>query len=512
MIQPAPEADRPSPAEPATRRKFFRDALAAVAVAPAIIRSRDKHPRKTELARRAAPQQIADSTIPPPATWADPRLRLVRRATMGLTAADVAAVKQDGYQQWLNDQVHYADIDDTDMDAAIAARYPLLSQTATQLSTANAGTVQNQLQEATIYRAAFSKRQLYERMVEFWSDHFNISITKVGYLKVVDDREVIRKYALGKFSDLLWASAHSGAMLAYLDQTQSRVGAPNQNYAREIMELHTLGVNGGYTQTDVAELSRVLTGWTTTGAGDFFFNAARHDFGAKTVLGTTIPASSPAVGAAAVSEGEQMLKLLASHPSTATFIATKLLKWLLTPEPTTSQINTIAGVFRATKGDIKLVVRAILNDAWVGNAPAKFKRPFHHVVSSLRATQPAVASTSGMRGQLNIVGQQLFFWETPDGYPDTVEYWSGNIEPRWSFATTMSTQNSATSVQLSTAAYLSGSPAAAIDKIDTDYFGGEMSLALRSALLGYISGGTLTDTRVRETIELALSAAEFQWY
>src|SRR6185436_18146149 len=114
--------------------------------------------------------------------------------------------------------------------------------------------------EGTIFRAAFSRRQLYERIVEFWSDHFNIAFTKVGYLKVVDDRDVIRKYALGRFRDLLMATAKSPAMLAYLDQTQSRRGAPNENYARELMELHTVGVDGGYTQTDVSDLARVLTG------------------------------------------------------------------------------------------------------------------------------------------------------------------------------------------------------------------------------------------------------------
>jgi len=132
---------------------------------------------------------------------------------------------------------------------------------------------------------------------------------------------------LGKFPDMLKASAHSASMLAYLDQTQSRNTAPNQNYAREIMELHTLGVDGGYTQTDVAELSRVLTGWTIQGRGNFTFNANIHDWNAKMVLGVTIPAGAPSQGQAGINEGEQMLDVLVNHPNTARYIATKMLMW-----------------------------------------------------------------------------------------------------------------------------------------------------------------------------------------
>ena len=198
-------------------------------------------------------------------------------------------------------------------------------------------------------------------------------------------RDVIRKHALGKFPDMLKASAHSPSMLAYLDQTQSRNTAPNQNYAREIMELHTLGVDGGYTQDDVAELSRVLTGWTIQGRGNFVFNPAIHDWTAKTLLGVTIPAGSPSLGQAGINEGEQMLDLLVNHPSTARFISTKMLMWLLTPTPTETQISAIASVYKATGGDIKSMIRAILNDAWLprraDEAPSAV--PFPRVVAAV---------------------------------------------------------------------------------------------------------------------------------
>jgi hypothetical protein len=452
-----------------------------------------------------APIQVPDS-------WRDVKLRLLRRATYGIIPEDVQSIQVQGYQEWLNDQVSVSPIDSTDFENLIEARYPLLSQTPAQLSAANSGTLRQQLQDATLYRAAFSPRQLYERMVEFWSDHFNISYDKVGYLKAVDDREVIRKHALGKFGDLLKASAHSPAMLAYLDQNLSRSGSPNQNYARELMELHTLGVDGGYTQDDVAELSRVLTGWSFNGAGVFTFVPSRHDYGAKTVLGVNIPASSPTLGVAAVDEGEEILDLLINHPSTSRFIATKLLKWLLTPNPTQTQIEAIAGAFRATHGDIRLVVRAILNEGWMMTAPAKLKRPFHLVASALRATNAVVNNAASMTTQVRTLGQPLFQYETPDGYPDAMEYWVGNILPRWAFGTTLSNSASTTTINVDVAPYLAGTADAAVDRIEAEFFGNELSLSARQRLLTYIKGGTFNSTRVRETIALALDMYEFQWY
>jgi uncharacterized protein (DUF1800 family) len=299
-------------------------------------------------------------------------------------------------------------------------------------------------------------------------------------------------------------------MMLYLDQSASRNKAPNQNHAREIMELHTLGVDGGYTQTDVSELSRVLTGWTVQGRGSFVFNPAIHDWGSKTVLGVTIPAGSPSLGQDGIKEGEQMLDVLVNHPSTARFIATKMLRWLLTPDPSETQISTIASVYRATGGDIKAMIRAMLNDSWLPAAPMKLKRPFHYLASALRSTAPTVTTLAPMSFQLTLLGHPIYSWDTPDGFPDKIEYWAGNIVPRWSFATTVS--NSSTALVVDTTAYRAGSPDAAVDLIDQNFFGGEMPLVTRTGLLTYIKAGTFTDARVRETIALAISANAFQWY
>jgi uncharacterized protein (DUF1800 family) len=298
----------------------------------------------------------------------------------------------------------------------------------------------------------------------------------------------------------------------YLDQQTSRTGAPNQNYAREIMELHTLGVDGGYTQTDVAELSRVLTGWTFTGKGQFTFNPAVHDWGAKTLLGVTIPAGAPSLGAAGINEGEQMLDLLVNHPSTARFIATKMLKWLLDPNPSETQITTVASVYKATGGDIKSMIRAILNDAWLPASPMKLKRPFHFLVSALRSASPTITTVATLNAQLTTLGHPIYTWDTPDGFPDKTSYWAGNIVPRWNYANVIANLNSATTVAVDTTAYRAGSPAAAIDLIDQNFFGGEMPAVTRTALTTYIAAGTFNDTRVREAIGLAVGANAFQWY
>jgi uncharacterized protein (DUF1800 family) len=376
-------------------------------------------------------------------------------------------------------------------------------------STTNVNDVFAQLRESTIYRSAFSPRQLYLRMVEFWSDHFNQDIDKVQTLLVADQRDVIRKYAMTTFPQLLKASAHSASMMVYLDQNVSSSRAPNQNYAREIMELHTLGVDGGYTQNDVAELSRVLTGWTVNSTGDFVFNAGLHDVTDKVVLGTTIKGQS---GAAGQQEGEQMLDILVNHPSTARFIATKMLRWMVTPSPTDTQVGAIAAVYRATGGDIKAMLRAMLNDTWIPQAPMKLKRPYHLAVSSVRGLNPTVFSLAPIRTQLDTLGHTIFSWDTPDGFPDKLEYWAGNILPRWQYGTAASNLNSTSTVVVDTTAYRAGSSQNAVDLIDQNFFGGEMPAVTRTGLLGYAGTAALTEAKARELIALAISSSAFQWY
>ena len=513
-VSPA-ASDASTNAERPSRRSFvFFGALAASALLPKAAKAQGKVRKRpvAEPVDSEFPTVRQSESVAAFSEWETTLGRLVRRATYGATAAEVAKANQLGFQGYINYQLNYTRIDDSAVETAVAQRWPLMSQSSDALFSADANTVRIQLQESTIYRAAFSQRQLYHRMVEFWSDHFNQDIDKVGYLLVADQRDVIRQHALGRFPDLLKASAHSASMMVYLDQNTSRSGAPNQNYAREVMELHTLGVDGGYTQNDVAELSRVLTGWTVQGRGTFVFNPAIHDWGSKTVLGMTIPAGSPALGADGIKEGEQVLDMLVHHPSAARFIATKLLRWLLTPTPSDTQIGAIAAVYRATGGDIKAMVRAILNDSWLPASPMKLKRPFHFAASALRSTAPTVNSITTINNQLNALGHPIYTWATPDGFPDKIEYWAGGLVPRWNFASALSNLNSAATLQVDTTPYRSGSPAAAVDLLETNFFGGEMPLTTRNALLTYAGTTTLTDAKARELIGLAIAANAFQWY
>jgi uncharacterized protein (DUF1800 family) len=502
-----PASDGPS------RRSFMcLGALAASALLPGTARAqvakRKLHPVDRTPAIDPATMRPSES-VTAPSDWTSITGRLVRRTTMGVMPAEMTRATEFGYQGYLNYQLNHTRINDDAAEAVVAAKWPLMSQTSDILFAADSGAVRSQLQESTLYRAAFSQRQLYQRMVELWSDHFNQDYDKVGYLLVADQRDVIRANALSTFPALLKASAHSASMMLYLDQQTSRSKAPNQNYAREIMELHTLGVDGGYTQDDVAELSRVLTGWTFTGKGQFAFNPAFHDTGAKTVLGVTIAGQS---GAAGINEGEQMLDVLAKHPSTARFIATKMLRWLLDPNPTDAQVSTVASVYKATGGDIKSMIRVILNDSWLPASPMKLKRPFHFLASALRSTNPTVTTMATMNNQLSSMGHLSYTWDTPDGYPDKIEYWAGNIVPRWGFAQALANLNSTTTIAVDTKPYLAGSADAAVEMIDLNFFANEIPAATKTALLAYLKGGTFNDARMRETLSLAIGANAFQWY
>jgi uncharacterized protein (DUF1800 family) len=495
-----------APLSPGAERPASRRALLAVgaALAASVL------PRAAEAQRFVRPHT---SRPPAPAANGDALLRLVRRITNGITEEELDLARSLGFRRYLEYHINYASIADTATDAYVAARCPALALSGTGLYQQDQNALLLQLAEATMYRAAFSKRQLYERMVHFWSDHFTIYYPKVNYLKLLDDRLVIRPNALGRFPNLLRASAHSPAMLEYLDNTRSRAGNVNQNYARELMELHSLGVDGGYTQTDVEEVTRCFTGWTIAGRGDFRFDPSGHDFGAKTVLGRSIPAMPSSAGAAGVQDGETVLDMLLVHPSTASFIATKLIRWLLQYDPPTALVTKVAATFTRTGGDVPAMLRDILTPANLLAAPAKYKQPYQLVVSALRATAPRVTNLSAISGgQMRIIGQPLFQWEDPDGYPDAIDWWAGLILQRWNFASYLSTQNNA-SVTVDVAWLTqAGTPAAIASAIDRRLFGGAMPAELRQQIQAHAAAAPITATRVRETLALALSSSAFQWY
>ena len=362
---------------------------------------------------------------------------MLNRLTFGARVEERARFMEIGLQAWVEEQLDFESIDDFDCNLLLQP-FKSLNMDANELEAISNGlfddydreTIPNELRQATLIRQAHSRRQLYELMVEFWSDHFNIYVEKGNcfYLKTVDDREVIRKHAMGSFRDLVWASAHSPAMMVYLDNQANQKGAPNENYARELMELHTLGVDGGYTQQDVMELARCLTGWTVKERfwlGDFVFDSNLHDPGTKQVLGMTIPNTG-------IKEAEDVIELLVTHPGTARFIATKLARRFIADEPPQEIVEKAAQTFLGTNGDIKSVLRVILLDG-LPLAPPKYKRPANFVLSALRMLN-AETDGAGVQEYLLRMGQSYFNWPTPDGYPDHSQAWQGNLMPRWQFA------------------------------------------------------------------------------
>lgn len=495
------------------RRRFFTlGASAAVGLAAAQTLEAQ---RPTGRGGRTFPNgQSPNTAADPSAAWSDPVLRLVRRVTMGMNPEEVALARRLGYAGYLDYHLRVAEIDDSAIETIVSARLPMTQMASAMLATQDGNEVAMQLADATWYRAAFSKAQLRERMVEFWTDHFTISLNRVGYMKLVDDRDVIRPFAMGTFPELLRASAHSGAMLVYLDQNRSRTPTPNQNYAREIMELHTLGVTGGYSQTDVAELSRMLTGWTTAGAGIFSFNRNFHDRNAKTFLGRSFPAMPVTASDAQMKgEGDAAIQMLIEHPSTAAYISLKMARWLLAYEPPQAVVDATAATYLSTGGDIKAMIRTILSGRNLAAAPAKYKRPFHLGVSAMRGMGASITNIRPARQRADQMGMPMFLWEQPNGYPDRVDWWSGLVITRWSYMQYLSTQNSATTTRVDSMTFRTPDTAdGVVAQIATRMFGGELSPTLRAQLLTYLRSGTYSDAMVRETIALAGSAQEYQWF
>ena len=517
------ESEPDAQTAPVTSRRRFFSAGATVAAATLVgARSASAQGSGTETRRDMVRRVLRKSTRPESrpaqsaqlsaAAYDSALSKLVRRITNGTTPEEMTLARKLGFQGYLNYQLNWSKIDDTAVQAYVGTNFPYASQDSAQLYLLDQALVSQQFQNATLYRAAFSKRQLYERMAEFFSDHFNIEYATVEYMKVPDERDVARKFALGKFPDMVRASAHSPAMLEYLDNTRNRRNNINENYGRELMELHTLGVDGGYSQTDVRELSRCLTGWTIASRGIAFnFDPNGHDWNQKVVMGQVIPAQPTNSGQLGLRDGDMMIDFLVTHANTARYLSKKMLRWLLRYDPTDEQIQAVASVYSSTQGDIPSMIRAILTEQNLLAAPAKYRRPYTYILACMRATNPTILRLQNVTGtQLRSVGQTLFAWGPPDGYPDTAEYWSGGALPRWNFAQYLATNTTDVPVDINKF-MTTPTPTGVVDAINTALFAGEMPDVLKTQLVAYAQGGTLNVTRARETLALALSSAAFQW-
>ncbi|HEX3396875.1 MAG TPA: DUF1800 domain-containing protein [Steroidobacteraceae bacterium] len=308
-----------------------------------------------------------------------------------------------------------------------------------------------------LLRAVYSPAQLQEQMVWFWLNHFSVYQYKANLRWLVGDYEerAIRPHVLGHFKDLVMASLQHPAMLQYLDNNQNASGHINENYARELLELHTLGVSGGYSQHDVQELARVLTG-VGVNAGDapklkpdlqrlyvrsgaFEFNPARHDFGAKTLLGHTITGNG-------FGEVENAVGLIVSQPACARFIARELAVYFVADNPPPALVERMAQTFMHSDGDIAAVLRELfLSRELAAALGGKFKDPTRYIVSAIRFAYDGrpISNTRPMLNWLNGLGEAPYGRQTPDGYPLTELGWasSGQISRRFEIARALGAGN-----------------------------------------------------------------------
>ncbi len=358
----------------------------------------------------------------------------LNRLTFGPRPGDVEAVKKLGLKRWIDWQLHPDRIaENPDLDRHLRTIPAGAFAPERRIPPA-------QYAQEKLYRAIYSNRQLQEVMVDFWYNHFNVDMTKGADSMLVPayERDAIRPHVLGKFGELLGATASSPAMLFYLDNWQSVAPnslaqrflkgkqAPrglNENYARELMELHTLGVDGGYTQKDVTEVARCFTGWTIdrpNQSGPFLFRPAMHDNGEKTVLGVTIPPNGGR------EDGEKVLDILARHPSTARFISTKLAIRFVADDPPPALIEGMAKTFEETDGDIRAVLATMFGSKEFfseGAYRAKVKTPLEMVVGAVRATAAEVSATNALFNQIASLGEPLYRKIEPTGYSSMNAEW-----------------------------------------------------------------------------------------
>lgn len=413
----------------------------------------------------------------------DLRIRhLLRRTTFGPLPTDLEEVKRLGIEAWLDRQLAPELIPDPEVEKRLekfetvkltgADILRMIRDSRTEMAgppTAGEDRVEaarrrlaevnrlrnlagNEIPQAVLIRAAYSQRQLHEVMLEFWRNHFNVDISKgnVQYYIADWEKNVLRPNVFGKFEDFLMATAKHPAMLYYLDNhvsrapqargervrrgdDENRIAGLNENYARELMELHTVGVDNGYKLDDVIALALVLTGWTIDNeTGVFEFRDNWHARGKKRVMGKTVKE-------AGVEEGEKIVKYLANHKNTANFIVTKMARYLVNDEPDAALIADVSKVWKKSKGDLKAVTKAILTHETFfspENVKKKAKTPFEYVTSTLRVTGADIQDGRGLLGRLADMQQAVYRCEDPTGYSDRSDDWMdpGVLAVRWQLA------------------------------------------------------------------------------
>jgi hypothetical protein len=369
-------------------------------------------------------------------------LHLLRRTTYGATPSLLAAVHRSGRRAWLDQQLNPSRIDDSACTKLISSRFPTLGWSIAKVrSQYPDGTwdVMMDLGAGTLSRAVWSKRQLLEVMVDFWSNHLNVTNpSDFGWDCRADyDRTVIRKHALGRFEDMLIASAQHPAMLHYLNNDENTRYAVNENYGRELLELHTVSVEAGYSETDMLNSAKIMTGfgvdWET---GLYRYSTDDHYTGNVKVMGFSSANASRANGHAL---GIDYLKFLARHPQTAQHLARKLVTRFVSDVPNADLTDALAHTYLKHGTDIRPVLEQLLTSkAFNASVGKKVRRPTEDVIATLRILgyKPETSGKEGMQAlywMVQEMGHAPFAWSQPDGYPDVAASWqsAGTTLARW---------------------------------------------------------------------------------
>jgi uncharacterized protein (DUF1800 family) len=351
--------------------------------------------------------------------------RLLNRGAFGPSFSDLADVAALGPDAWIDAQIDWVSLDDSAFENIHA---PFV------------GSLPNYkiLRNSFIHRALFSKRQLQARMSHFWESHFNTDLSKTGRSREQAEYAEFLRLATSPFAEVLRASAQSPAMIIYLDNDSNRANATNENYARELLELHTMGVNGGYSETDIAELARVFTGWRHRHVGDgrrvFDFNPNHHDSGPKTVLGWT---TSGIAGAAGVEEGLSFLGYLAALPETRAYVGEKLTRNFVA-DPPVALLNEVAALIGSPKKGIERALRVILQHvaADPGASRDKSMDPLEWCLGAARRLGDSSPNIDTLRNSIEAMGLLLFRFPVPTGQPESGPKWESpsQLLQRWEVA------------------------------------------------------------------------------
>jgi len=515
-------------------------------------------------------------------------LHALNRLGFGSRPGEVEEIEKEGLDRWIQAQLHPETIDDHAM-ANRLAEYPVLERSSTDLlnlypqpqvaakrmgitveeyqkrmqelehppqgmhpaASSNPQEIVNELSEAKLLRAIYSERQLDEQLANFWFNHFNVFIYKDldHWYMPSYERDAIRPHVLGKFRDLLEATAKSPAMLFYLDNSESadprafdrlrqhpvrphsqqklpplggRRGL-NENYGRELMELHTLGVDGGYTQQDVIEVAKCFTGWTIESLRDnpkFYFDDRLHDPDAKRVLGKKIHAGG-------IKDGEKILDLLAKDPHTAHHISLELAQYFVADNPPEALVQRMTKTFEKSKGDLRAVMTTMIYspEFWSRAAyRAKVKTPFELVASTVRALGADVDQALPLVQWTARIGEPLYQCLTPNGYSDQAGAWisTGALLNRLNFAIALASDR-IRGTQADVAPLVSSEAAinakSALDSIIADFLGDEISGATRATLDRETSDPRVLQARLDDPVKqvdlglltgLVLGSPEFQ--